>query len=130
MFLPPSIDAGSTPHLEEKKRNGIMAKVRLLDKYKNFKFVPSEKPWDKVVINVPEDVRLNMEDKMITDGNVRETVWNSEESGEGFYSPDTETYLGCLVKPVLTYWVEYKKNGDAFDVVNVYCHRMHFRENE
>ena len=123
-------DAGSTPHLEEKKRNGIMAKVRLLDKYKNFKFVPSEKPWDKVVINVPEDVRLNMEDKMITDGNVRETVWNSEESGEGFYSPDTETYLGCLVKPVLTYWVEYKKNGDAFDVVNVYCHRMHFRENE
>ena len=123
-------DAGNTPHLEEKKRNGIMAKVRLLDKYKNFKFVPSDKPWDDVKINISDDVRLKMEDKMITDGNVRETIWSCEESGEGFYSPDTETYLGCLVKPVLTYWVEYKKNGDAFDVSNVYCHRMHFREKE
>ena len=124
------IDAGKTPHLDEKKRNGIMAKVRLLDKYKNFKFVPSEKPWDNVDITVSDEVRTAMEDKMISDSNVRETIWSCEASGEGFYSPDTETYLGCLVKPVLTYWVEYKKNGDAFDVVNVYCHRMHFRENE
>ena len=107
-----------------------MAKIKLLDKYKNFKFVPSEKPWDNIVINVSDDVRLKMEDKMITDGNVRETIWTCEKSEEGFYSPDTGTYLGCLVKPVLTYWVEYKKNGDTFDILNVYCHRMHFRENE
>ena len=124
------IDAGNTPHLEEKKRNGIMAKVRLLDKYKNFKFVPSEKPWDSISINIPDDIRLKMEDKMITDGNVRETIWTGEQTGEGFYASETDTYLGCLVKPVLTYWVEYKKNGDSFDILNVYCHRMHFRENE
>lgn len=123
-------DAGNTPYLEEKKRNAVMAKIKLLDKYKNFKFIPSSKPWDDIMINVPDDVRIKMEDKMLTDSNVKETIWSCEQSGEGFYSPETDAYLGCLVKPALTYWVEYSKNGDGFDIRNVYCHRMHFRESE
>ena len=123
-------NAGKTPHLEDKRRNGIMAKISLLEKYKNVSFEPSVNPWDDVKINVPEDVRIKMEDKMLTDSDVRETIWNAGQTGEGFYSPETGVYLSCLVKPVLTYWAEYKKNGDTFDILNVYCHRMHFRENE
>ena len=118
------------PHLAEKRRNAIMAKKNLLEKYRNFRFVPTTNPWDAINITVGSDVRTRMEDKMIDDSDVRETIYNAELTETGFYDPDSDTYLGCLVRSALTYWVEYRKNGDVFEVLDAYCHRMHFREDE
>lgn len=103
------INSDKIPHLDEKRRNALMAKIRLLDKYKNFRFVPSKQPWDDIAVSVSDNVRLRMENKMIDDADVRETVWKSEQSGEGFVDPDTGSYLGYLVRNALTYWVEYRK---------------------
>ena len=107
-----------------------MAKKNLLEKYRNFRFVPTTNPWDAINITVGSDVRTRMEDKMIDDSDVRETIYNAELTETGFYDPDSDTYLGCLVRSALTYWVEYRKNGDVFEVLDAYCHRMHFREDE
>ncbi|MBR4744209.1 MAG: FAD-dependent oxidoreductase [Oscillospiraceae bacterium] len=123
-------DAGPTPHLDEKERNRMKVKVHLLEKYGKESFVPEEKPWDGIRLSVGEDVRAAMEAKMISDADVRECIWNAEKDGEGFYNAGEDTYLVCLVRSALTYWVRYRKNGDGFDVLDAYCHRMHFRENE
>ena len=123
-------DAGQTPHLDEKERNRMKVKVHLLEKYGRESFVPEKKPWDDVHISIGEDVRRSMEEKMISDADVRECIWNAEKDGEGFYNAGEDTYLVCLVRSALTYWVRYRKNGDCFEILDAYCHRMHFRENE
>ena len=107
-----------------------MAKINLLEKYKNFRFVPAQHPWDDVKITVDEQIRTRMENKMIDDGDVRETIWKAEQSGVGFYDDASNSYLAFLVRKALTYWVEYRKIDDGFEILDTYCHRMHFREED
>ena len=123
-------DAGPTPHLDEKERNLMKVKVHLLEKYGRESFVPEKKPWDDVQLSVGDDVRAGMEAKMISDADVRECIWNAEKDGEGFYNAEEDSFLVCLVRSALTYWVRYRKTGGGFEVLDAYCHRMHFRENE
>ncbi len=125
-----NIKSDKIPHLDEKRRNALMAKVNLLEKYKNFRFVPAKHPWDNVKITVDEHVRTRMENKMIDDGDVRETIWKAEQSGIGFYDDTSNSYLAFLVRKALTYWVEYRKTDDGFEILDAYCHRMHFREED
>jgi len=126
-----NMDAGDTPHLEEKARNSMKVKVRLLDKYKKESFVPPVKEWDSLELRIDAEVRAAMEGKMITDSDVRECIWAAERDCEGFYNAEDNTVLACLVRKALTYWVRYRKEADgSFSVLDAYCHRMHFRENE
>ena len=123
-------DAGQTPHLDEKARNRMKVKVHLLEKYGKEPYVPEKQPWDDLQLSVGDEVRSAMEQKVISDADVRECIWNAEKDGEGFYNAAEDSYLVCLVRSALTYWVRYRKNGHGFEVLEAYCHRMHFRENE
>ncbi|MBR6951360.1 MAG: NAD(P)-binding protein [Oscillospiraceae bacterium] len=124
------MDAGPAPHLDEKEQNRMKVKVHLLEKYGKERWVPETQPWDGMKLTVGEDVRAAMEQKMISDADVRECLWNAEKDGDGFYNAEEDSFLACLVRSALTYWVRYRKQGDGFEILEAYCHRMHFRENE
>ena len=108
----------------------MKVKVHLLEKYGKERWVPETQPWDGMKLTVGEDVRAAMEQKMISDADVRECLWNAEKDGDGFYNAEEDSFLACLVRSALTYWVRYRKQGDGFEILEAYCHRMHFRENE
>ena len=113
--------------LEEKRVNSLKVKKTILKKWGQ-DFTPQHRPWDDVNIQIPGPVQEAMEKKLITDSDVRETIWSAEQSGEGF--TDEDGNVACwMVKPALTYWVQYQKDGDLYRVSDVYCHRMHFRNN-
>ncbi len=124
------IYSGDTPNLDEKRSNAIMAKVKLLDKYKNVTFTPKKEPWDDLVLEIPDYVRREMEEKMITARSIKHAIWKAEQDSTGFISEETGECLCFLVTDALTYWAQYKKSGDIYEVSRAYCHRMHFREGE
>ncbi len=113
------------------ERNSMKVKVRLLDKYKKERFLPPQQECDGIRLSISAEVRATMEEKMISDADVRECIWQAEKNGDGFWNPEDSTVLACLVRNALTNWDCYQQTADdSFIVQNAYCHRMHFRENE
>ena len=69
-----------------------------------------------------------MEDKLITDRDVAEAVYLAERDGD-YFTDETGLRTACLVRDVLTYWVDYRPAGEnAFRVESAYCHRMRIDE--
>ena len=83
-----------------------MAKVKLLDKYKNVTFTPKKEPWDDLVLDIPDYVRREMEEKMITARTIKHAIWKAEQDGTGFISEETGECLCFYVTNALTYWAQ------------------------
>ena len=112
--------------LEEKRQNSLKVKKTILKKW-GMDFTPEKHPWDDYNVVIPDEILQVMEKKLITTSDVRETIWSADQDNSGFIDEDGNIAC-CMVKPALTYWVQYKKDGDKYLVSDVYCHRMHFRE--
>ena len=68
-----------------------------------------------------------MEDKLITDGDLREAIYFAEKESD-YFEDETGLRTACLQKPVIVYWVDYREKDGRFAVSDAYCHRMHFGE--
>jgi Fe-S oxidoreductase len=112
--------------LDEKRQNSLKVKKAILKKW-GVDFTPETHPWDSYDVVIADDVLDTMEKKLITASDVRETIWTAQQDGSGFIDEDGNIAC-CMVKPALTYWVQYTCDGDKYLVSDVYCHRMHFRE--
>ena len=74
--------------------------------------------WDGLVIRVPGEVRLEMEKQLISDEELKECIWFSEKDGDRF-SDEDGAYLASMTKRIVTYWVEYRKDGDELKILGV-----------
>ena len=74
--------AGEVPHLSEKHRNALRVKGELMREMEHTEFTPTPRPWDGLVLRVPDDVRACMEESLITDDDVRECIHAALESGD------------------------------------------------
>ena len=113
----------STPALEEKRLNTLGLKGKIMAELENRSFEPETLPFDSLVIRVPEDVRASMEDRLITDRDVREAIKAAEDAGDYFIDQDG-VRTACLVRKVMTYWVDYLPEDGGYSVRSAYCHRM------
>ena len=85
-------------------------------------------PWDALALEISSETRENMEDKLITDRDVAEAIWRAETDGD-YFTDESGLRTACLVRDVLTYWVDYRALGaDRFRVESAYCHRMRIDE--
>ena len=110
-------------HLQEKKENRLTVKETFQEAYEGKKDKRMTNEWDGLVIRVPGEVRLEMEKQLISDEELKECIWRSEKDGDRFSNEDG-TYLASMTKRIVTYWVEYRKGGDEFEILSAYCHRM------
>ncbi len=118
----------AVPTLEEKRRNVLRVKGALMEELEHSAFAPETRPWDALRLEFTPDARANMEDKLITDRDVSEAVYTAEQSGE-FFTDESGLRTACLVRDVLTYWVDYRVlSADSFRVESAYCHRMRIDE--
>ena len=120
---------GDIPSLEEKRKNSLNIKKTLLKEQMGVDFVPESHAWDSLeIINGPE-VQKEMDEKLISASDLKETIWTAEKSGDRFYDETEDAYTASMVKPVLTYWAKYKKKAPGtFEILEAYYHRMHFIE--
>jgi Fe-S oxidoreductase len=117
------------PSLEEKRKNSLNIKKTLLKELTGVDFVPEAHEWDSLKLEIPRDVQKEMDERLISESDLKETIWMAEKNEDRFYNETEDVYTASMVKPVLTYWVKYKKKApEVFEILEAYYHRMHFIE--
>ena len=111
--------------IQEKRDNQRAVKQTLAREVLKEEAAVEKKPWDDLQIVVPPEKRRDMEEQLISDGDVRECIYAAEQSGQRF-TDGQGLSLACLRRRVMTYWVEYRTQGDRYEIADAYCHRMRF----
>lgn len=121
-------DSGTTPTLEQKRRNALYVKGALMTELEHKAFEYHENAWDGLKPEFSGDARANMEEKLITDSDAAEAIWLAEQEKDYFEDADG-LRTACMVKSVLTYWVDYRETAPGkYRVESAYCHRMRIGE--
>ncbi|MCE1237299.1 MAG: 4Fe-4S dicluster domain-containing protein [Hyphomicrobiales bacterium] len=77
-----------------------------------------------MAIQVPEDVRLDMERKLILVEDVTRTIAEAEASGRRLKDPASGRLIAAHRAGEVTYWVAYEPEGDGFVLRRAWSHRM------
>ena len=124
------VPQSKNPAIHEKRQNALTVKKELMKKRLNEDFEPIKHDWDGIELVVADDLLAAIDKKLISIIDIKEAVWLAETSGDKFIDEQSGTCLCSMEKPVLTYWVNYKKTGGAFEVLNAYYHRMKFSKED
>ncbi len=122
--------SGETPTLAQKRANSLRLKGELMQEIENKSFVPSVAPWDNIPLSISPEAQANMEDKLITEADIRELIYTVEAERD-YFEDETGLRTAFLAKSVLTFWADYRAQADGtYFVQSAYCHRMHIGEEE
>ncbi len=117
------------PTLQEKRDNSIQVKRTLMKQLTGADFTPEEHDWDALTLLIPPGLQKKMDEDLISAAEVKEAIYLAEASGSRFYEENSGLYLCSLIKPVMTYWVQYRKEGDrTYELSGAYSHRMRVNE--
>lgn len=117
-------ECGEVFDISAKHQNHLRVKGALMMDMQGREFVPERHEWDGISLEIGQDVRREMECQLISDEDVKKCV-HASLGGERFDDGQGH-FLSCLHERVMSYWVEYSRNGEVFTVHSVYCHRMKF----
>jgi Fe-S oxidoreductase len=119
------------PAIQEKRTNSLKVKKELMKEITGTDFQPKTHNWDDLTLVISEELLERMNKKLISTDDVKETIWLAESSGDKFFDERDGMCLASMVKSVLTYWVQYKKNASkTYEVFSAYYHRMRFNREE
>jgi Fe-S oxidoreductase len=119
------------PSLQEKRENSLTVKKELMKQNTNIDFIPETHEWDGLTLLIDDEVQKTMESKLIAAADLKEAIWLAETSNNKFYDERDGVCQCSMVKPVLTYWVQYKKTApDTYQIFSAYYHRMRFNREE
>lgn len=80
----------------------------------------------KTKLHISEEVLAKMDRLLISEDEVSQVVERCEQNKSAVWKKDTDTLIGHKQIGIITYWVEYQKNGTSLEVINAYCHRLQF----
>jgi Fe-S oxidoreductase len=126
--LPPET---GVPSLQEKRNNSLEVKKQLMKKTQGIDFKPQSHEWDDLALIINDDVQKSMEKKLVSAADVKEAIWLAENSGDIFYDESDGMRTCSMIKPVITYWVQYKETAPkTYEIFRAYYHRMRFDREE
>ena len=126
--------------LQKKRDNAIRTKAALMEFYENVSFESAPKLWDNLRLNFPDSVIADMNLRLIVADDVKEAIYEAERAGEVFVlqggaSDGGELRQCCLIREIVTTWVQYVKHGNGetaenydYTIVDVWNHRMRFSD--
>ncbi|MCE5252996.1 MAG: FAD-dependent oxidoreductase [Actinomycetia bacterium] len=119
------------PTLEEKRNNSLRVKRELMKQTQDIDFEPERREWESLTLVIDDELQKEMEEKLISALDLKEAIWRAETSCDKFYDESDGTSLAGLVRPVITYWVQYREIApDTYEVQSAYYHRMRFEREE
>ena len=117
--------------LDTKRGNSLRVKRELMMEIRSEEFQPQTQAWDALELIVGNELRDSMTRKLMSATDLKEVIWTAETSGDKFLDDNSGTCLASLVKPVLTYWVEYKpKAPGIYEIFSAYYRRMRLDREE
>jgi hypothetical protein len=94
---------------------------------KNEVYEPIVQPWGGVKLIIEKGLAEMIDRKLISEDDMKEVIWLAESSGDKFADEADGSFIACLTRKVLTYWVQYKPlENEAFEIKGAYYHRMSF----
>jgi Fe-S oxidoreductase len=126
------LDAGArVPTLQEKRDNSLRVKRDLMKQVRDVDFQPETHEWDSLILVVGDELQESLDKKLISAADLKEAIWLAEGSGDKFCDELSGVSSCCMVRPVVTYWVEYREVGPrTYEVIGAYYHRMRFGRGE
>ena len=132
-------DAAKPGHgLQQQRDNAVRAKAALTELYEGGSFEPAARPWDTLRVNLPASLDVGMNMRLILTDDVKEAIYRAERAGEVFVMTGGAPNGGelrqcCLVREVVTTWVQYIKRDEGetannYTVMDVWNHRMRFSD--
>jgi Fe-S oxidoreductase len=116
-------DDAKLPTVSQRRRNRIQLKETLLKEI-----------WGEEMEKKPEPcgirlkIKTEMQDKLSSQKILEEDICNVIEFGETTkrrtFDAQKGTYTCYREIGYITYWVEYRPDGDEYEIVNAYTHRM------
>ena len=85
------------------------------------------KEYEQINLYFPEEVESLMKDRGILEEDVQKTIHHAETTGEKFINTDTNHSLASFRPDRVTYWVEYSKVGEAYEIYTAYSHRTEMK---
>ncbi len=86
--------------------------------------MPPPLPHAELRLHLIGDLAAKMEREFMTEDDVREVIDHAERTGEKLMCPPGGRFVAHHRPSLVTYWVEYAPAGEAYEVFNVYSHRM------
>jgi hypothetical protein len=83
--------------------------------------------YEEIRLNIPEEVGQLMAVRGILVEDVQKTIYNAETTGEKFVDPSLGRSLASMRPDRVTYWVEYSKTGEEYQIHSAYSHRMEMK---
>ena len=110
------------PTVTERRCNRVILKEALLNEI--WGETMSEKPVLKYDLIIGPEMKSKMDSLKILEEDICHVIEMGELHGRKALDPKAETYKCYREIGKITCWVEYKPCGDAFEIINVYTHRM------
>ena len=110
-------------HIAELKKNRLALKKRLLERIWGEHLDIMEKQYT-VKLTISEEIYDKMDRLHISEEDVYDVVDYCEQNNETVFDRSTGILTGHLRLGIITYWVQYKKEYDKIEIINVYCHRI------
>lgn len=116
-------EGAGLPSLTQRRRSRIGLKEALLREIwgEEMDKKPAEHGFR---LKIGPEVQDKMDRLKIIEDDVCHVIELGERSKRRTYDPATDAFTCYRESGNITYWVEYRKDGEEYEVVNVYTHRM------
>ncbi|QOX64634.1 FAD-dependent oxidoreductase [Anoxybacterium hadale] len=111
------------PSLTERRKNRVRLKETLLTEVWR-ETMEKQQPQSKYRLIIGAEVQEKMDQMKILEEDLLEVIQFGETSKRRTFDEEQGTYSCYRELGHVTYWVEYRQNDDAYEVVNAYTHRM------
>ena len=82
---------------------------------------------EQMSLSISEEVERLMEERGISREDVEKAIDHAETTGEKFINPSSGRSLASHRPDRVTYWVEYSRVGEDYQVHSAYSHRMEMK---
>jgi len=83
--------------------------------------------WEEIKLQVDEKGKQLMEERHISQDEVKQVVHHAETEGEKLYIPDENRYLAKLRIGEATFYVEYSVEDGNYIVRSAYVHKAEIK---
>jgi len=113
----------SVPTLSERRANRFKLKKELLENLWGEKMDIKDE-YEDIKIVIGDELKGKMEDELILEGDIKKVIGYAEKTNNSFYNPETGHILASRRFVNITFWVEYQKVANTFNIISAYSHRM------
>ena len=82
---------------------------------------------EQMSLSISGEVERLLEERGIGRDDVEKAIDHAEATGEKFVNPSNGRFLASHRPDRVTYWVEYSKIGEGYQVHRAYSHRMEMK---